>query len=104
MTKHSELLWIADDLRLRYPRSSKRMDARLARGFIALSAELQKERKQRVEFTMQALRNSGIDVECGACMEIAFTGVTTNEHTCAGAERVRVCRCGEYETCSECRS
>lgn len=31
---------------------------------------------------IQALKNSGIDIECGACMEIAFTGVTTNEHTC----------------------
>lgn len=30
-----------------------------------------------------ALRNSGIDVECGACMEVAFTGATTNKHTCA---------------------
>ena len=29
-----------------------------------------------------ALRNSGVDVECGACMEVAFTGVTTNQHTC----------------------
>lgn len=31
---------------------------------------------------ISALRNSGIDVECGACMEVAFTGVTTNAHTC----------------------
>lgn len=36
-----------------------------------------------------ALENSGIDVECGACMEVAFTGVTTNVHTCASvAQRV----------------
>jgi len=30
-----------------------------------------------------ALKNVGIDTECGACMEIGFTGVTTNLHTCA---------------------
>ena len=28
------------------------------------------------------LRNVGVDVNCGACMEVAFTGVTTNAHTC----------------------
>lgn len=28
-----------------------------------------------------ALKNVGIDAECGACMEIFFTGCTTNEHT-----------------------
>lgn len=28
------------------------------------------------------LRNVGVDVDCGACMEVAFTGVTTNAHTC----------------------
>lgn len=26
---------------------------------------------------LQVLKNSGIDVECGACMKVAFTGVTT---------------------------
>ncbi len=31
---------------------------------------------------LAALKNRGVDVTCGACMEIAFTGVTTNEHTC----------------------
>lgn len=37
---------------------------------------------QDVAGTIQALKNSGIDTECGACMEVAFTGVTTNQHTC----------------------
>jgi hypothetical protein len=32
--------------------------------------------------TVQALENVGVDISCGACMEIAFTGVTTNMHTC----------------------
>jgi hypothetical protein len=31
---------------------------------------------------LQVLKNLGHDVDCGACMEIAFTGSTTNEHTC----------------------
>lgn len=31
---------------------------------------------------LQALKNYGADTNCGACMEIAFTGVTTNEHSC----------------------
>lgn len=35
--------------------------------------------------TILALKNMGIDVECGACMEIAFTGVTTNMHSCLAA-------------------
>lgn len=34
------------------------------------------------EQTIKALKNSGIDTTCGACMEIAFTGITTNAHTC----------------------
>jgi hypothetical protein len=32
--------------------------------------------------TIQALENMGIDTSCGACMEIAFTSVTTHQHTC----------------------
>lgn len=35
---------------------------------------------------IQALKNVGIDVECGACMEVAFTGVTQAEHTCKKTE------------------
>ena len=35
-----------------------------------------------VEHTLQALKNMGHDTECGACMEQAFTGVTTHEHSC----------------------
>lgn len=32
--------------------------------------------------TIRALKNYGADTKCGACMEVAFTGVTTNQHTC----------------------
>lgn len=39
---------------------------------------------------LTALRNFGIDTECGSCMEIAFTGVTTHEHTCSDHPRVDV--------------
>jgi hypothetical protein len=35
------------------------------------------------EAILAALKNMGHDTACGACMEIAFTGVTTNEHSCA---------------------
>ena len=35
-----------------------------------------------LEKCLAVLRNSGIDTECGACMEVAFTGVTTNQHEC----------------------
>ncbi len=31
---------------------------------------------------LAALKNVGVDTECGACMEVAFTGVTTNAHSC----------------------
>ena len=39
-------------------------------------------REPQKDETITALRNSGIDVTCGACMEVAYTGVTTNAHTC----------------------
>lgn len=40
---------------------------------------------------VQALKNYGADVECGACMEIAFTGMTQAEHDCPGPrEKVTV--------------
>lgn len=32
---------------------------------------------------IQLLKNVGMDTDCGACMEIAFTGITTADHTCA---------------------
>lgn len=38
-----------------------------------------------VAYVITALKNSGVDTECGACMEVAFTGVTTNAHTCQPA-------------------
>lgn len=78
----NELLQLADDLRLTFPSSSTRRDARLARGFIELWEMLQKERDERTAFVVQALKNIGADIECGACMEIAFTGMTMSGHSC----------------------
>lgn len=45
--------------------------------------------KQDVEqaFAVACLKNCGIDVECGACMEVAFTGVTTNAHGCSNKQQ-----------------
>ena len=40
------------------------------------------EQDRRVKYALAAMRNMGIDTECGACMEIAFTGCTTNQHDC----------------------
>ena len=34
------------------------------------------------EEVFQILRNLGHDVECGACMSVAFTGVNIHAHTC----------------------
>lgn len=34
------------------------------------------------ENVLKALKNYGADIECGACMEMAFTGATTNHHIC----------------------
>src|SRR4051812_5691963 len=31
---------------------------------------------------LRALKNMGIDTDCGACMSVAFTGTNINEHTC----------------------
>jgi hypothetical protein len=31
---------------------------------------------------IRILTNLGIDTTCGACMEVGFTGTTTNLHTC----------------------
>ncbi len=62
------------------------------------------------------LRNSGVDVDCGACMEVAFTGATTNVHSCAQrttekaavvAARsifLEVARCPRCESCSQSAS
>lgn len=48
------------------------------------SYELTEVKDERaVPYVLQALKNSGIDIDCGACMEVAFTGVTTNAHTCS---------------------
>lgn len=33
---------------------------------------------------LQMFTNLGCDVRCGACMEVAFTGATTNLHNCTG--------------------
>lgn len=49
--------------------------------------KLKKEDLQ-IQFTLGevilALKNSGINTECGACMEVAFTGSSPNEHSCGG--------------------
>lgn len=37
--------------------------------------------------TLQALRNVGIDIACGACMCQAFTGSNAHAHTCTEAAR-----------------
>lgn len=34
------------------------------------------------DFVIACLRNSGVDTTCGACVEVAFAGVTTASHTC----------------------
>lgn len=34
------------------------------------------------DLAIMMLKNAGVDVTCGACMEVAFTGMTTNQHTC----------------------
>lgn len=39
---------------------------------------------------VRALKNYGADVTCGACMEIAFSGSTVNQHTCGRTERVTI--------------
>jgi hypothetical protein len=36
----------------------------------------------RAAYAMQLLKNVGVDVTCGACAEVAFTGLTTLGHTC----------------------
>lgn len=53
-------------------------------GVLCDAVRLVRERNP-VDFALHTLRNSGIDTECGACMEVAFTGVTTAPHTCPGA-------------------
>jgi hypothetical protein len=35
-----------------------------------------------IDEVMMMFRNLGLDVECGTCMSIAFTGYGTGEHTC----------------------
>lgn len=39
-------------------------------------------RSRAVPETLVALQNSGVDLSCGACMSIAFSGSTTSPHTC----------------------
>lgn len=42
----------------------------------------QAQHEEAVALAVACLRNSGIDANCGACMEVAFTGVTMAQHTC----------------------
>lgn len=52
----------------------------------ALRDKNRKTDKLGMHFTLQEVvqmfLNLGIEPKCGACMEIAFTGATTNYHTC----------------------
>lgn len=43
--------------------------------------------KDSIKDIVKALENYGADISCGACMEVAFTGVTTNEHTCPNSKK-----------------
>jgi predicted RNA-binding Zn-ribbon protein involved in translation (DUF1610 family) len=52
----------------------------------AINAILSRHVEQPAE-TLAALRNMGHDVTCGACMEVAFTGVTLAAHTCGTVEQ-----------------
>ncbi len=38
---------------------------------------------QHLEHLKVSLKNVGVDIECGACAEVFYTGATTNEHTCS---------------------
>ncbi len=38
---------------------------------------------EKVQALLAVMRNCGVDVECGACCEVGFTGVTLAAHTCA---------------------
>ncbi len=55
---------------------------KLAQGYLVLSAKLDEARTNHIRDTLLALKNYGADTECGACMEIAFTGMTMNQHDC----------------------
>jgi hypothetical protein len=44
------------------------------------------------EDVLHVLHNSGVDTDCGACMEVAFTGVTTNQHICRQAAQTPLTR------------
>jgi hypothetical protein len=43
--------------------------------------------KEKEEFAYAVLKNMGIDISCGSCMSLAFTGATTYRHTCAQGAR-----------------
>jgi hypothetical protein len=42
-----------------------------------------------LEDVLQILRNVGADTKCGACMEIAFTGMTAAKHECSSGTLLR---------------
>lgn len=45
-------------------------------------AEVTRLKTDSDELVAAVLKNFGVDTDCGACMEIGYTGVTTNQHTC----------------------
>ena len=42
------------------------------------------------EAVLKALKNMGHDIECEACMSVAFTGTSTSVHTCKRAKYLTV--------------
>ncbi len=45
-------------------------------------AALDELTKERTEAILKALKNAGVDMKCGACVEVGCTGATLAEHTC----------------------
>ena len=58
---------------------------------LAMESQIDQFLKAALTFSLdevlQILKNAGVDVTCGACMELAFTGTTLAAHTCS-AENV----------------
>jgi len=77
-TAHAERHGRAEEARVNI--SLTVSDARVL--LAALSAPSPDPHDKWVEDTIKALKNSGVDTECGACIEIAFSGMTQAEHEC----------------------
>lgn len=55
---------------------------RAANELAPLLSALRTEQIYRLSDVLLILRNAGIDTECGACAEVAFTGLTQAAHSC----------------------